>query len=74
MKWIKKLFQARQYDTQDRFSQAIVESLGGLKEKTEEFATAVQDYALEREMAELRERITKLEAVLMPLRNGSPTH
>lgn len=72
MNWIKKLFRARVDAKDDLFSQRIMEALGGVREKTQEFATAVTDYAMEQEMAELRERISKLEAIILPMRNGAP--
>lgn len=68
--WLKRIFATRQAD--DEFSKQIKVALGGLREKTEEFTTGVMDYAMEKEMAELRERITKLEAVILPMRNGAP--
>lgn len=75
MKWIKKVkafFALSALAETDEFSKGIYEALGGLKKSTEEFATGVQDYAMEREMAELRERIAKLEAIILPMRNGTP--
>lgn len=75
MKWIKKVkafFALDDLAETDEFSKRIREALGGLKEDTEKFATGVQDYVLEREMAELRERIAKLEAIILPMRNGAP--
>lgn len=73
MNWIKKLFTGRLYSGDDLFSARIAEALGALKSGTEEFVTGVQDYAMEKEMTELRERIARLEAVILPMRNGSLT-
>jgi len=70
--WIKKLLADR--PEHDEFSRQYLLALGGFKEKTGEFVAGVTDHAMEKEMAELRERIVKLEAILLPLRNGAVTH
>lgn len=70
---IRKFFTLADLGETDEFTTEIRRALGGLQEKTREFTTGVADYAMEKEMTELRERITKLEAIILPMRNGSPT-
>jgi hypothetical protein len=56
---------------EDAYAEEIRRAMGGLKTKTEEFAGAVQSFAVQQATADLLRRIEALEKEIRAMKNGA---